>query len=282
MSPDRPVLRGTAQNPDVFFQARETVNPFYTACPAIVQKAMDKFATLAGRQYHLFDYVGAPDAERVIVLMGSGAEAAQETVEYLNAQRREGRRAEGPPVPAVLGRALHRRAARDRQEPSPCSTAPRNRAPPASRSTWTSSPPSAKAMAAGTAPFKSMPEGRRRPLRPVLEGIHAGHGQGRLRRPGASRSPKNHFTVGINDDVTHTSLDVRSGLLDRRSDDVSARCSTAWARTARSARTRTRSRSSARTPTTTPRATSCTTRRRPARSPSRTCASARSRSARPT
>jgi pyruvate-ferredoxin/flavodoxin oxidoreductase len=86
LSPDRPVLRGTAQNPDVFFQARETVNPYYNACPRIVQNMMDRFAGIVGRQYHLFDYVGAPDAERVIVLMGSGAEAAQETVEYLNAR----------------------------------------------------------------------------------------------------------------------------------------------------------------------------------------------------
>ncbi len=83
MSPDHPVLRGSAQNPDVYFQGRETVNRFYLDCPAIVQKVMDKFAGLAGRQYKLFDYFGAPDAERVIVLMGSGAEAVQETVEYL-------------------------------------------------------------------------------------------------------------------------------------------------------------------------------------------------------
>src|SRR5512146_1138701 len=83
LSPERPVLRGSAQNPDVYFQARETVNPYYLAAPTIVQNAMDKFAKIAGRQYKLFDYVGAPDAERVIVLMGSGAEVAQEAVEYL-------------------------------------------------------------------------------------------------------------------------------------------------------------------------------------------------------
>jgi pyruvate-ferredoxin/flavodoxin oxidoreductase len=82
-SPERPFIRGTAQNPDVFFQARETVNPFYIKATGIVQKAMDKFAGLTGRQYHLFDYVGAPDAERVIVLMGSAAEVAEDTVEYL-------------------------------------------------------------------------------------------------------------------------------------------------------------------------------------------------------
>jgi len=86
MNPDRPVLRGTAQNPDVFFQGREAANPFYLATPEIVQKTMDKFARLVGRHYHLFDYVGAPDAERVVVLMGSAAETAHETVEYLMKQ----------------------------------------------------------------------------------------------------------------------------------------------------------------------------------------------------
>ena len=85
LSPDHPVIRGTAQNPDVYFQARETVNRFYDACPGIVQRAMDDFAELTGRHYHLFDYHGAKDAERVIVLMGSGCEAAHETVDYLNA-----------------------------------------------------------------------------------------------------------------------------------------------------------------------------------------------------
>jgi pyruvate-ferredoxin/flavodoxin oxidoreductase len=86
LSPDRPVVRGTAQNPDVFFQARETVNPYYIACPDIVQAAMDKFMKVVGRKYQLFDYVGAKDAERIIILMGSGAEAAQEAVENLTKQ----------------------------------------------------------------------------------------------------------------------------------------------------------------------------------------------------
>ena len=84
LSPDRPVLRGTAQNPDVFFQARETVNQYYTDCPGIVQDAMDQFADITGRQYHLFDYSGAADAERIIIIMGSGAETAEETARYLN------------------------------------------------------------------------------------------------------------------------------------------------------------------------------------------------------
>jgi pyruvate-ferredoxin/flavodoxin oxidoreductase len=85
LSPDHPVLRGTAQNPDVFFQAREAANSYYEACPAIVEKAMEKFAALVGREYHLFDYVGAPDAETVIISMGSGAETVEETAKYLNA-----------------------------------------------------------------------------------------------------------------------------------------------------------------------------------------------------
>jgi pyruvate-ferredoxin/flavodoxin oxidoreductase len=86
LSPDHPVLRGTAQNPDVFFQIRESANAYYDVAPAKVQATMNKFAEVVGRQYHLFDYVGAPDAERVIVMMGSGAEAAHEAVEYLNAR----------------------------------------------------------------------------------------------------------------------------------------------------------------------------------------------------
>lgn len=86
LSPDRPFMRGAAQNPDVYFQGRETVNPFYNACPDIVQKQMDKFAKLVGRQYHLFDYIGAADAERIIVMMGSGAEAAEETINNLAAK----------------------------------------------------------------------------------------------------------------------------------------------------------------------------------------------------
>ncbi|MBE9563867.1 MAG: pyruvate:ferredoxin (flavodoxin) oxidoreductase, partial [Proteobacteria bacterium] len=86
LSPERPVIRGTSQNPDVFFQARESVNPYYQDMPAIVQKVMDQFAALTGRTYHLFDYVGADNAEKVIVLMGSGAETAEETVNYLNTQ----------------------------------------------------------------------------------------------------------------------------------------------------------------------------------------------------
>ncbi len=86
LSPDRPILRGTAQNPDVFFQAREASNAFYLACPEIVQRRMDDFARLTGRSYHLFDYLGDPEADRVIVMMGSGAGAAEEAILHLNAR----------------------------------------------------------------------------------------------------------------------------------------------------------------------------------------------------
>ncbi len=84
LTPEHPVMRGSAQNPDVFFQARETANPFYAVCPAIVQKAMDKFYEVVGRKYELFQYYGSPTAERIIIMMGSGAETAQEAIEYMN------------------------------------------------------------------------------------------------------------------------------------------------------------------------------------------------------
>ena len=84
LSPERPVVRGTAHNPDTFFQARETVNPFYARVPKIVQQQMDRFAALTGRQYHLFEYFGAADADRIVVLMGSGVETVRATVKALN------------------------------------------------------------------------------------------------------------------------------------------------------------------------------------------------------
>lgn len=84
LTPDNPFIRGTAQNPDVYFQARETVNKYYDECPAIVQAEFDKFAAITGRSYKLFDYFGSPDADRVIIMMGSGAETAEEMVNWMN------------------------------------------------------------------------------------------------------------------------------------------------------------------------------------------------------
>jgi pyruvate-ferredoxin/flavodoxin oxidoreductase len=276
LSPDRPFIRGTAQNPDVYFQARESVNPFYSACPAIVQQTMDRFAAETGRAYHLFDYAGAPDAERVMVIMGSGAETAQETAAYLAAA--------GEKV-GVLTVRLYR--------------------PFAVQQFLAALPASTRAIA--VLDRTKEPGSAGEPLYlDVLAALTEGLAQtgGRLPRviggryglsskeftPAmaravfdelASAEPKNHFTLGIDDDVMHTSLTYirrsRSRMRPRR-----AVCSGALARTARSAPIRTRSRSSAKRPAPMPRATSCTTRRSPARSRSRTCASASSPSTRPT
>src|SRR3989337_1272171 len=86
LSPERPVLRGSAQNPDVYFQMRETSNPYYAATPGIVQELMNRFAEITGRQYNLFDYSGHPEAERVVIIMGSGGETTEESVKYLAGQ----------------------------------------------------------------------------------------------------------------------------------------------------------------------------------------------------
>ncbi|HSR35495.1 MAG TPA: pyruvate:ferredoxin (flavodoxin) oxidoreductase, partial [Anaerolineae bacterium] len=198
-SPERPFIRGTAQNPDVFFQARETVNRFYLDTPEIVQEAMDKFAGLVGRQYHLFDYVGSPDAERVIVLMGSGAEVAHETVEYLVKQ--------GEKVGLVKVRLYRPFSVEHLMDALPEST-----------------------QIVAALDRTKEPGGAGEPL--YLDCVTAMAESGRDRkvrviggRYGLSSKeftpamvkglfdemkkdkPKNHFTLGIHDDVTHTSID---------------------------------------------------------------------------
>ena len=213
LSPDHPVIRGTAQNPDVYFQARETVNPFYAACPDIVQRTMDRFAELTGRRYGLFEYHGATDAERVIVLMGSGCEAVHETVDFLNAQNekvgvlkvRLYRPFDAQAFVKMLPANVRRIAVLDRtKEPG-----------------------------AGGEPL-------------YLDCVNALHEQGRgdLQVVGgryglsskeftpamikavfenlAQPSPKNHFTVGIEDDLSHTSLDVDPNFSTERDDVVRA------------------------------------------------------------
>jgi pyruvate-ferredoxin/flavodoxin oxidoreductase len=205
MSPDRPVLRGTAQNPDVFFQARETVNPYYAACPEIVQNVMDRFAKIVGRQYRLFEYAGAPDAERVIVLMGSGAEAAQECVEYLTARGEKlgilkvhlFRPFSIEAFVSALPATVKSIAVLDRtKEPGAAGE-------PLYQDAVTAI---SEAVAAGKAPFQGFPR--------ILAGRYGL--SSKEFTPAmvkavfdelAKTSPKNHFTVGINDDVTHTSLD---------------------------------------------------------------------------
>ncbi len=88
MNPEHPHLQGTAQNPDIYFQNKEAANKYYDETPAIVEQVMDEFYKAVGRKYGLFDYVGAPDAENIVIMMGSGAEAAEETINYLNARRK--------------------------------------------------------------------------------------------------------------------------------------------------------------------------------------------------
>jgi pyruvate-ferredoxin/flavodoxin oxidoreductase len=204
LTPDHPVLRGTAQNPDTFFQAREACNPYYLQLPGLVQQVMDEFAQRTGRPYHLFDYAGHPEAERVIVLMGSGAETAAETAAYLNQQ--------GEKV-GVLKVRLYR---------------------PFSLSAFLAALP-ATAKAIAVLDRTKEPGAVGDPLYlDVVTALHEGAAQGisqfasppwviggryglsskeftpgmvkavfeELTRP----APRNHFTVGIVDDVTHTSL----------------------------------------------------------------------------
>jgi len=205
MTPENPVLRGTSQNPDVFFQAREACNPYYLACPAIVQKVMDKFAKLVGRQYKLFDYVGAPDAERVIVLMGSGAEVAHETVEYLNAR--------GEKVGIVKVRLYRPFSVGHLMEALPSTVKTitvldRTKEPGAPGDPLYLDVVTAmsEAMSAGKAPFKAAPR--------ILAGRYGLSSKDftpamvkAVLDNSAAASARNHFTVGIQDDVTHTSLD---------------------------------------------------------------------------
>jgi len=204
LTPDKPVLRGTAQNPDVFFQARETVNPFYDACPGIVQEEMDRFAKMTGRQYHIFDYVGAPDAERVIVLMGSGAETARVTIDALVE--------EGEKVGAVIVRLYRPFDISAFVGALPATTKKigvldRTKEPGASGEPLYLDVVTAvmESIVDGSAPFEVMPQivGGRYGLSSkeftpaMVKSVFASL---------ADDKPKNHFTVGIIDDVTNTSL----------------------------------------------------------------------------
>jgi pyruvate-ferredoxin/flavodoxin oxidoreductase len=217
LTPDRPVIRGTAQNPDVFFQARETVNPFYANTPEIVQSAMDKFASLVGREYHLFDYVGAADAERVIVLMGSGAETAAETVDYLAAQ--------GEKVGLIKVR-LYRPFSVDHLLQALPSTVKTIAALDRTKEPGSAGEPLyqdvvtavIEGLAAKSAPFDTMPRiigGRyglsSKEFTPAMV-------KGVLEEMSEAK-PKNHFTIGIRDDVMNTSLNYEPGF-DIEADDV--------------------------------------------------------------
>ncbi|HSO27317.1 MAG TPA: pyruvate:ferredoxin (flavodoxin) oxidoreductase, partial [Anaerolineales bacterium] len=204
LSPDHPVLRGTAQNPDVFFQARESVNPYYAACPEIVQKAMDKFAALVGREYHLFEYEGHPEAERVIVVMGSGAETARETAKYLAEQGekvgvvtiRLFRPFSVEHFIDVLPASVKSLAVLDRtKEPGGAGEPLYQDVITAVNELWTGE----KLHIIGGRYGLSSKEFTPAMVKGVFDEL-------------TKAQPKNHFTVGIIDDVTYTSLEYDPGF----------------------------------------------------------------------
>ncbi len=200
MTPDRPILKGTAQNPDIYFQGRETVNLYYNKCPAIVQKTMDKYAAVTGRQYHLFDYYGASDADRIIVVMASACDTVHETIDYLN-QRGE----KLGVVKVRLFRPFDMKALIDAIPATVKKIAvlDRTKEPGALGEPLYCDVRTAigEAMETGTARFKSYP---------VVIGGRYGLGSAEF-TPAMVKSifdeltkekPKNHFAVGITDDLT--------------------------------------------------------------------------------
>ena len=204
LSPERPKLRGTAQNPDVFFQARETCNPFYDAAAGIVQKHMDKFAKLVGRQYHLFDYTGAADADRVIVIMGSGIGVVEETVEKLIAQGekigilkvRLFRPWDASAFVAKLPKTTKKIAVLDRtKEPGAAGEPLYQDVITSLAECW--------AAHAGNGSFPLVIGGRYGLSSKEFTPAMVAGVLNELAKP----QPKKHFTIGILDDVTHLSLD---------------------------------------------------------------------------
>lgn len=202
MNPQQPVLRGTAQNPDHFFQAREACNPFYQKVPAIVQQVMDKFAKLAGRQYRLFDYVGPAGAERVIVVMSSGCGVVEETVEKLAAEGekvglvnvRLFRPFDAAAMVAALPRSVKAIAVLDRtKEPGSAGEPLYQDVLTAVAEHWPRNNGSLPVVVGGRYGLSSK-EFTPAMVKPIFD---------ELKKPG----PKNHFTVGIRDDVTNSSLD---------------------------------------------------------------------------
>ena len=200
LSPDHPVLRGTAQNPDVYFQARESVNRFYELCPAIVQQKMDQFAQLTGRQYHVYEYAGPADAECVIVLMGSGCEAVSETADYLNAQGekvgllkvRLYRPFDGKRFLEALPKSVKAIAVLDRTKEPGSNGEPLYLDCVNALHEWGAECGISAKMTGGRYGLSSK-EFTPAMIKAVYDNL-------------AESKPKNHFTVGIFDDVTHTSL----------------------------------------------------------------------------
>ena len=211
LSPDRPQISGTSQNPDVYFQGRETVNKFYEVVPQIVQETMDKLAKIVGRQYHLFDYVGAPDAEKIIIIMGSGGETAHETVDYLVSK--------GEKVGVLKVRLFRPFSNRDFMKAIPASVKKiavldRTKEPGALGEPLYLDVRTGigEAMADKYAPFKDYPlvvggryglgskEFTPAMIKAVFDNLDA-------------KAPKNHFMVGIEDDVTNASLPVDESFI---------------------------------------------------------------------
>ncbi|MBK1989363.1 pyruvate:ferredoxin (flavodoxin) oxidoreductase [Sphaerospermopsis aphanizomenoides BCCUSP55] len=205
LTPDKPVLRGTAQNPDVYFQSREGANPFYNVCAEIVQRIMDKFGKRTGRYYKLYEYHGAPDAERVIIIMGSGCETVHETVDYLNNQ--------GEKV-GVLKVRLFR----------PFDVGRFIEALPNSVKSIAVLDRTKEAGSIGEPLYldvvTAIHEGWKKTTFPKIVGGRYGLSSKEF-TPAmvkavldnlAQISPKNHFTIGINDDVSSTSLNFDSNF----------------------------------------------------------------------
>ncbi len=203
LTPEHPVLRGTAQNPDVYFQMREASNNYYTATPAIVQEIMDKFAQITGRHYNLFDYSGHPDAERVIIIMGSGGEVVDETVAYLARK--------GEKVGALRVR-LYR----------PFSIEHFIKALPKSVKSIAVLDRTKEPGANGEPMYLDIVNALMEGNRSNIKVIGGRYGlSSKEFTPAMAKAvldemskpaPKNHFTVGINDDVSHTSLEVDSSF----------------------------------------------------------------------
>jgi len=217
MTPDKPILRGTSQNPDVYFQGRETVNKYYNETPKILQEQMDKFAALTGRSYKLFDYVGAPDATKVIIVMGSGASAVDETIEHLTKDgEKVGMIKVRLALPfciesfiGALPKTVQAIAVLDRTKESGSTGEPLYHD-------------------VVTALFESQ-ENLSSPMPKIIGGRYGI--SSKEFTPSMIKTifdeldkslPKNHFTIGINDDVTNTSLEYDKNLIIENSDQYEA------------------------------------------------------------
>jgi pyruvate-ferredoxin/flavodoxin oxidoreductase len=212
LAPEHPVIRGTAHNPDTYFQARERINPFYIATIDVLEEMFKRFELITGRRYHLFDYFGAPDAERVIVLMGSGVETAKETAKYLNAQ--------GERVGVVAVRLFRPFSAAHFLEALPKSTKAIAVLDRTKEAGATGEPLYLDVMSV-------LYEGMDKQQLPKVVGGRYGLSSKEFTPAMVkavfdnlkSDTPKNHFTVGITDDITHTSLEVDDSF-SIESDDV--------------------------------------------------------------